>query len=202
MSAIPSRALTEAELEACRALEIASVAPGVEVLEGVVPSHRARKLLHSQIAEERNTKLVNGLRVRAKREPLPRSIIGSLKRDRFLAGVPISLGEPNYKSLHYVATAFDPDGGVTVAGSVPDGTYRSYLETKLWTAPGVQRVINLTSVLHNPVEEPDVECVLKQVLITDEAVPLKTATGVGAHSNGEELAIVGIRITANDANIG
>jgi hypothetical protein len=85
--------MTARPLALTRNIVLESVAPGVERLKGRVASHRQRKRLHLEVSHARPTRVVNELAVVAHAPVKPRRLLGELKRDGFLAGVPFSLGE-------------------------------------------------------------------------------------------------------------
>lgn len=186
------------EYEDCEGLAIASVSPGVKALQGQVPSHKDRKLLHREVRDalEENAfegvAVMNELRVASDNQLSPRRLIGALKRDHYLAGVPISLVDPKYKGALHVEMFFDSAGSVTISGGVPDATYQAYLEARIWTSPGVKRVINLTNPISRKRKEPDLKTVMTHILETDPNVPSDVPMQIDVHvGEGNRLSLEG-----------
>ena len=173
-------------------LRIEEVGQEVDAIKGIVSDHCARKRLFLSALEQAERPVINELSVRCVKAFNPLQLLGELKRDPYLAGVTFSLGQSlRYQSTFHVTCFTGSAGEITLNGRVPSKAYRAYLETKLWLAAGISRVINLTSSATINEPEPNAAEVLRKLIETEAKLDSNISAAISAKAEKQILHLQG-----------
>ena len=173
-------------------LRIEEVGRDVDAIRGTVKDNSIRKKVFLSALKRSNRSVLNELGVECAEPLIPLRLLGALKRDPFLQGVSFSLGDrARYKSTFHVDCFTGTKGEITLNGCVPSKDYQAYLESKLWLAPCVSRVINLTAVATSHEDEPDPASVLFKLVASDPAFEQDLSNQVSATAQQNTLHLRG-----------
>ncbi len=171
---------------------IEEVGQDIDAIKGTVSNHSLRKKVFLSALEEAERPVINELHVQCRKRLNPSRMLGELKRDPYLKGATFSLGNKlTYQSNFHVDCFTGALGEVTLTGRVPSKNYRAYLEAKLWLAPGVSRVINLTSPATLAEPEPDPASVLHKLIMTDPTLDPQISDDISATTQHKTLHLQG-----------